>query len=207
MAGFRKRDTDVEQEIARFMDEHFYPNHVTEFTRYTSREEQLKGKDVQFTYQSLKNIIVDEKAMSHYINRDLPTFAFELSFIRGNGEEVQGWFLDKSKETQYYLMMWIFAKQEKPWEVTKDDITRVDGILLDRFKLIEYLNGQGMTEVRMISRAREIRASGIDGATDKRDDTSYYFFNTTRLDEKPINIILKKRKLIELAEARFNVIP
>ena len=46
------------------------------------KEEQLKGKDVQFSIEELENIIIDEKAQIYYINKNIPTFAFEIDFLR-----------------------------------------------------------------------------------------------------------------------------
>ncbi|MBK8365378.1 MAG: hypothetical protein IPL24_17420 [Bacteroidetes bacterium] len=66
-----------------------------------------------FDLEDEVNLLVDEKAMVHYVNKSLPTFAFEVSFKLATGKEVEGWLLDKSKLTQYYIIVWIWATKDK----------------------------------------------------------------------------------------------
>ena len=79
--SYRKRDSKVEKEISSFLDTYFYPKIVNNFNRYSSKEDQLSGKDVSFSYMRLSKLVVDEKAATHYINKNIRTFAFELSFL------------------------------------------------------------------------------------------------------------------------------
>ena len=77
-------DLTAEKEVSKFLDKYFYRTvMVKDFHRYTSKDEQLKGKDVKFTFAKFKEIIVDEKSQGHYVNKDLPTFAFEIQYIGG----------------------------------------------------------------------------------------------------------------------------
>ena len=76
----RKRDSHVEKQVSDFLDCYFCPKIVKNFSRYHDKTNQLNGIDV-FSIDNHKKLIVDEKAASHYINKDIPTFAFELSFL------------------------------------------------------------------------------------------------------------------------------
>jgi hypothetical protein len=202
---FRNRDSNVEQEISRYLDRYLYPTEVTDFCRYSDRADQMRGVDVTFSIDNQKHIIVDEKAATHYINKNIPTFAFELSFLISSGTRVQGWLLDPSKDTEYYMLMWVMAK--KDWDIILEDITRIDCLLINRQRIIDYLSSVGYNPDELMEKDSEIRVSKMDGAIDKSPDLDYFFFSTSRLVEKPINIVIRKQKLIELAMKRFIVTP
>ena len=196
------RDVSVEREITRFLDEHFYCDLVTDFHRFKDKGEQLKGKDVIFTWKELVNIIVDEKAQSQYINRNLPTFAFEISSIF-SGKRSEGWLFDDKKETEYYLCIWIWAKNtQRP---SKDEITKLDCLLIKRNDIINYLEEEGFSKQRIIERESKIRSSGVSGAIDKSNHKYVYYFHTTHLAENPFNVIIRKEKLEGLAVRHFIV--
>jgi len=202
-ASLRPRDATVEHEIAAFLDEKFYPSHVSDFIRFTQKEDQLKGKDVSFTIESLKNIIVDEKAQSHYINKNIPTFAFEINFIRGSGDLTPGWLLDDTKETEYYFLIWPFANVE--WNVTHKDITLLKCLLISRKKLRDYLHTEGFTKDTLLKKAKDIRESKQEGVIGKENHPNVYFYLSSQLAEKPISIIIQRAKLHELADFSFDV--
>lgn len=195
--SYRQRDSSVEKEIGKFLDRYFYPKISKEFRRFENKEDQLAGIDVQFTLPEKESIIVDEKAATHYINKDIPTFAFELSFKLSNGKDIQGWLLDTSKKTEYYLLMWI--KASKTWDLVSDDIKEVKAILIDRYKLIKYLESEGYNSEKLERAVTKIRKNKLDGALGKNSNSSIYFYSTLRLSEEPINVIIKRKKLEELA--------
>ena len=201
--SFRVRDSQVEKEISYYLDIYFYPKKVKDFLRYNSKEEQLAGKDVSFTFLNTGSIIVDEKAASHYINKNIPTFAFELSFLLNNGNEVQGWLLDKSKFTEYYFLMWITA--EKTWNLKKEDIKEIQGTLISRKKIIDFLSSITYDTVKLKRANNKIRRNNLDGPLGKRNDSDVYFFSTQKLSEKPINIIIKRNRLESLALRNYKI--
>lgn len=197
----RSRDMSVEREIAKFLDEKLYSN-LSIFSK-TERTDnivnQLSGSDIIITIPKLGivNAIVDEKAATHYINKNLPTFAFELSFKLNNGQIVEGWLTDAGKKTQYYSLMWISAI--KDWDIKKEDITQIEYILIGRNKILSYLNSEGYGISELKNKAEIISNNNIDGVIDKLSDTPFYFYFSNRLSEKPINIVVRKSKLIELS--------
>lgn len=199
----RQRDSNVEKEIADFLDEFFYPKTTSFASRFEEKEDQLKGKDILIKTSKTGRIIVDEKAATHYINKDIPTFAFELSFCRYNGERVKGWLFDKSKETEYYLVMWIEAETDKTWLLKAKDIKRIKAVLLNRQDLIDYLEQEGFDYDETKQKEQEILRKGQSGRLYKYDHRYVSYFYTTRLDEKPINLVVKRIKLEQLATNRF----
>lgn len=198
MAGFRERDMRVERELARFMDDYLYNDgRFSRAERTDSIEAQLKGSDIILSIPSLgiSNIIVDEKGMTQYMDNPLPTFSLELSFMN-YGREITGWFVDDEKDTQYYMFIWPKAKVR--WNATYDDILEVEYALVSKEAIRNYLAEKGYTKDALIAKARAIRASGQDGAIDKGTE-DFWFYKTTKLVEKPINLILRKKVYQELA--------
>ncbi|MEI8086858.1 MAG: hypothetical protein WCG93_11660, partial [Paludibacter sp.] len=185
----RSRDMMVEREISKFLDEKLYSNSsiFSKTERTDNIENQLSGSDIIISIPKLGiiNAIVDEKAATHYINKNLPTFAFELCFKLNNGKIVEGWLTDTGKKTQFYLLMWISAK--KDWDIKKEDITQIEYILIERNKILSYLNSKGYGIFELKNKAKIILNNNIDGVIDKLSDTAYYFYFSNRLTEKPIN--------------------
>lgn len=199
MAGFRNRDMSVERELAMFMDMHLYSDgRFTRHDRTDDKESQLSGSDIILSVPSLglESIIVDEKGMTQYMTRPLPTFALELSFLRYN-EEITGWFVDDNKSTEYYMFLW--PKANNDWNATMNDFTEVEYALVSKKAIRDYLAKEGWTKEALISKSDEIRRNGISGQIDKRDDKDYWFYYTTKLVEKPINIVLRKKVYRQLA--------
>lgn len=199
MAGFRNRDMSVERELAMFMDKHLYSD--GRFERHDRTDDvhsQLNGSDIILSVPSLglDNIIVDEKGMTQYMTRPLPTFALELSFMRYD-EKITGWFVDDDKATEYYMFLW--PKANNDWNATMDDFIEVEYMLVSKKAIRDYLAKEGWTKEALIKKSEEIRSNGISGQIDKTDDKDYWFFYTTKLVEKPINIVLRKKIYRQLA--------
>ncbi len=201
----RKMDNTVEQEIGKFLDNHFYPKYTSNSIRFNDIEHQMDGIDIQFDYKNLVNILVDEKTAAHYINKGIPTFAFEVDFLLNNQQVIPGWFFDSAKKTEYYLLNWVWAKKDK--YITAEDITMLDTILIKRSAIIEMLSGYDITSESIVTIAKQIRSNNTAGAFNKEASKPFYFYFTTHLSEKPLNIIIKKDKLIQLSVARFNIKP
>lgn len=200
----RKSDSAAEVEIGKFLDARFYPSHVTKFVRYTNVETQMLGIDVTFDYAKIENMLVDEKAAAHYVNKNLPTFAFEVNFLTSSNQLVDGWFFDKNKTTQYYLLSWIWATKDKAFLV--DDITKLEILIINRQSIINMLAKYGLTQAQVAEISKEIRRKGDFGAYHKTNDKPYYFFYSPQLSEKPINIIIRKDMLSKLALGKHLII-
>ena len=191
----------VERVIAQYLDEHLYNDgRFTRHDRTDGREEQLKGSDIIISVPSLgiKDAIVDEKAITHYMTRRLPTFALELSFLSQSGNVVEGWLTDTEKVTEYYLMMWPLAT--KPWSIEIQDIKSIEYMLVRRADILQWLASQGYTLDKLKEKARIIRETITEnGAIDKVNGKDFWFFLTTRLAECPINVVIRKKIYESLA--------
>lgn len=199
--SYRGRDMHVERVIAQYLDEHLYNDgRFTRHDRTDGREEQLKGSDIIISVPSLgiSNVIVDEKAITHYMTRQLPTFALELSFLSQSGNVVEGWLTDSDKITEYYLMMWPVAT--KPWSIEIEDIKYIDYMLVKRSDILQWLASQGYTLDKLKEKANIIRETITEnGAIDKVNGKDYWFFLTTKLVECPINVVIRKKVYESLA--------
>lgn len=198
----RSRDMYVEREIAKFLDKHLYQSQdiITQYKRTDDIDSQLKGSDIIMSIPSkhIINAIVDEKAQTQYINKPLPTFALELSFISANNEIIKGWLIDKNKETEYYLFQWIH-KCDSTWNIKSEDIKELEYALVSRSKILEYLASNGYSIEMLNKKDTEIREKNQFGPYDKLPNKDFWFFHSTNLVESPINIVIRKKVLMEIA--------
>lgn len=76
--------------MAKFLDENYYNNKKILPDRFilnrcSDMNKQYQGIDIEIKDTKHNKIInIDEKAQLAYINKNLPTFAFELSYIKDN---------------------------------------------------------------------------------------------------------------------------
>lgn len=195
--SLRKQDSKSELAVAQFLDCYFYPVYVQNAKRHVDAETQLKGIDVTFNYKGKKQLLVDEKAAVHFVNKNIPTFAFEIDFIATDNKRKQGWLFDKDKLTQYYLLCWI--KAEKTQGLTCSDILQVEILLIERKAIFGLLQSYGLQKKRVLEMASLLRASNKFGPAYKRNGQPFYFYFTQHLHEKPINIVIRKQALKVLA--------
>lgn len=216
----RDLDQAVEQEIAQYLDQYLYggPNFDSR-ERIIDPHDQLAGKDliVSSRLLGLSNAIVDEKSASHYVNSTtLHTFAFELSYYRKDTNKrytilTEGWLTDPGKKTEYYLLVWPFAKKENiiyyqfknkkyPY-FTKEDITSLDYALVSREKVREYLTKKGFDEKWLGITMRTIRkhAAAQDDSYYKEQFRDLTFSCSAQLKEKPVNVLIEKEDLFKMA--------
>lgn len=203
-----KNDLGGEKEVTKFLERFFYTRgDVKDFYRFESKDEQFRGMDVRFSFGELKDIIVDEKAQLYYVNEYLPTFAFEVEYMLMNQLKT-GWLIDMNKDTEYYLLIWISAdenKYEKSGKLRCEDITSLDCILIKRVALLNHLFSGELSVPDVPSKCDQIRAGGIFG---RQNDLIYETFNfnwSGNLPESPINIVVYKSTLKGLADVHFTL--
>lgn len=188
-------DLKAEQKLARFLDKNHYTREVFnnyDIERVTNLDQQHKGIDLIIrNKERTQKFLVDEKAQLNYVNQKLPTFAFELSYLK-NGNYRKGWLFDKSKLTDKYFLI-TSIKEES------DEIQDVRLISIDRQKLIHLLETKGLSEKVLndydsqIRVKKEYRKKHIP----EIDTREGYLFYTEFLNEQPLNIVLYLNYLIE----------
>jgi hypothetical protein len=196
--------------VARFLDEHFYlPPLFDSAIRVSDKNEQMLGKDiiVSSSRLGLSNAIIDEKDTAHYVNKNIPTFAFELSFLLYDRTEVEGWLTDRAKETEYYLLLWPFAKLVEPVSKPPEfkEITKLRYSLVKREDVINLLLAKGFDRKALLEKAREMRST-VKGYADNqnlkaidKERYGFYFMYTYFLAEKPVNVVIPREQLEKIA--------
>ena len=192
----RGADMAAEAELASFLDEYLYTpllaeGHFSSISRVHDKEQQLKGVDVVVsTGKTTGNI--DEKAQIYYVNKNLPTFAFELQFLK-YGEVIEGWFLNDGLCTDYYLLIWPQATTDSIYELTKDTFTRLDALMVSKKKLRSRLKELGLSKEVLMQKAAELRRNRVYGKTATGHKGIYYYLSDSRkYVEAPINIVISK---------------
>ena len=198
MSNF-KNDLHQEHILAGYLDDLYRSKHLM-FNRVHDRSQQLQGMDVIFTVHG-KDYIIDEKAQLHYLNQDLPTFTFELSYLNKQGQINPGWLFDTSKKTDYYfLVTGIVLKENKQSLENPKDIESLKIMSVNRQKLINHLEDIGLTKSRLIGYDLDLRSHKTFGRNPipefkNQKDGCLYF--TQHLEEQPINLQLRLSYLLD----------
>ena len=203
MSSF-KSDLNKEIILSKYLDQ-VYNSKKLIFTRNSNIEKQHRGIDITAHYNTV-DYYIDEKAQLHYINRDLPTFTFELSYLNKNNQLKTGWLFDENKITAYYfLVTGIFLKDNKTKLSSIEDIKSLKIISVHRAKLINHLNKIGLSRITLEAYDHALRISESFGKNiipelhHKKQGLVYY---TENLTEKPINLQLRLTYLLSCGVAK-----
>ena len=203
-----EHDKRFEEMMGRFLDEYFYkrlfPEDKNVITRITNKILQKKGIDVAVTNKENKKATnIDEKCAAHYVNSKLDTFAFEIIYKDGN----IGWLIDDNIVTDYYLLMWVRADEEKfpPKKygannyyktVQFDDIKYVTACIIEKKRLIGYLEEKGLDKSSLHKLANEMRVKKLPQSKKCGLKFKYSFSD---IAEAPVNVLIPKNVLQILA--------
>ena len=189
-----KSDLEKEKKLTSLLDSYYKLRLNTySFERISDIKQQYEGIDLLFKHkENGAYFCIDEKAQLDYINEDLPTFAFELSYLK-DGKEKKGWLFNKKKKTDFYsLITSIYSDEENVFTSCK--ITMVN-----RQKLIVFLKKKGIDSSsvsKIISKiANKHGKHKVAGLDDKSE--GYLFFSKQNKKEQPINLILRLEYLIQ----------
>lgn len=192
-----RADLAKEQRLAPLLDQN-YKNHLAHyhFRRITRLEEQLTGIDVIFTHKATgKDYFIDEKAQLDYINEDLPTFAFELSYYKNNVQK-EGWFYDENKKTDFYALVTAIY-DDGGYFFSSCKIT-----LVNRKKLQFALNEKGLSSSFFANQKHdEVHGKTCLNTLNERKE-GYLFRSYKNKAEKPLNLILRLEWLLEIGVAK-----
>lgn len=194
-----KADLAKEKRLATLLD-YYYQKHLRfyDFERIQSLKQQLKGIDLVLKNKtSLKPFFVDEKAQLDYVNESLPTFAFELCYLKNNVEK-PGWLFDDTKQTHFYgLITSIFSDEDGVY--TSCNITFVN-----RQKLILFLAERHLTQAflkEIISCKKDFHGKLLLQNLNPKTE-GYLFFSRKNKAENPVNLILKLDFMIQIGVGR-----
>ena len=212
--SLRRQDLRAEEQLAKYMDMYFYDKLNTSYKRVTDRDLQLKGVEV-----ILDSYNIDEKASLYYSNAMIPTFVFELDFMSGNASHT-GWFLNESLLTDYYMLIWPNVRDSyddrlKKWirkdvsEITVNDFTIVEAMLIDKKKINNEFERRMLSIERLLAYVKAIRlAANVEKYTKGVPlDDDIKIMLSDRLNEKPINLVVRKRLLFDIADKVYLISP
>lgn len=183
-------DQRKEQLLGQWLDIHLYNKYTQKYKsieRIIDKSLQKKGIDVRVTTFDNRIINIDEKCSMHYINEDLPTFAFEiLNSTSGN----KGWLYNNDLKTDYYLLCW--PHSDDITIPSAESFTYIEAMYIERKKVSQLLEDNNIFEDDLIKTTREHL-----GKNEKRINLAKginLYFNYS-LYEKPVNVVIKKELL------------
>jgi hypothetical protein len=219
-SNLRQTDHPVERAVGEYLDSHLYCNSPFDsFERITDDRLQRNGVDV-IVSSALLNISggrIDEKCTAHYVNQDIPTFAFEIGSFQDDIWR-EGWLYNEDSLTDYYLLLWPKAelkdseKDKKAPRFNCDEITSITYYLVSRNAIIQYLEEHEMNKARVLRAEKYFRDNNIVNGSDEhkklKEKTKkkgrFYFVLTDSKDnnglaERPFNVLLYRDVLKNLA--------
>ena len=174
-------------------------------TQYVKEgERQKRGVDVIYSLNE-KDYIIDEKAQTDYIYREdgpLASFALELLNSRSGNE---GWFVKDGLETEYYMFLWPHADEE-----VKDasNIEYVEYDLVEKSKLKDFVKSRYTSDERLSEYAKKISTGTLEDTSTNSGKVYYknapfdqegYIVYSPQKYEKPVNLVIKKPLIDEIA--------
>ena len=198
-----EKDLSKEQMLGKYLDG-IYP-HILKglnIQRISDDEQQHRGIDLVISHNG-KEYYIDEKAQLDYLEIDLPTFAFEITYIK-DGEQRLGWVFDKSKLThKYFAITGIFCNTEK---IPESGFKSCKITSVDRARLVNRLKSKGLDYERIMQINQEIRSGTTENriAVNELDERTegYFYYSKSGKAEQPINIVLKLDFLIQSEAAK-----
>lgn len=193
MSNFRQ-DLNKERILGAYLDKQYpviFEPKGFEIERVSDKVQQNQGIDL-ILKKGDKFYHIDEKAQLDYIDRLIPTFAFEISFLIHDNWR-QGWLYDSSKTTDIYFLITDICGNKKGSAKSGFKSAVIRGIY--RKKLISFLEQKGLNKDRLLDIEHSMRRSEKHGRhtlveLDEKTE-GYMFYSYNNKSEKPINLILK----------------
>jgi len=198
-----EQDYNKEVLLGRYLDT-LYPKLLPDFTieRIKDINKQHQGIDI-IIRKDEDEFLIDEKAQLDYLNKSLPTFAFEISYVKNNSE-VLGWLYDERKLThKYFVITGIFLNDVH--DITKG-FSKCSVTSVDRVKLKDWLVTKGLTFGKIMQINNTIRQCVEEDRIpipelDPVSEGKFYYSKSNKA-EQPINLVLRLENLIRVGVAK-----
>lgn len=205
-------DLKTEKIISNFLDTYFYERIIpNKYERVKNLEEQNLGIDLKIKGKNkTKTYKFDEKVAHQWVNYDLKTFAFELSYIKDN-ETKGGWlFNNKYSETDYYILGYVHAEgiADKEWKnITENNINKIELLIVKKEKIQSYLEKKNpsLNSEDYLTVSEEIRQYLTPKKETKLNRNNLNWNLSLHLKEKPLNILIPKNELTKICEKHYLV--
>lgn len=199
-----KSDLNQEQILNNYLDE-VYKSKQLKFTRVTNLKKQRLGIDLVIHHNDV-DYYIDEKAQLHYLNQDLPTFTFELSYRNKTNKIKEGWLFDPLKSTHFYfLVTGIILKNNQSKLLAPNDIKSLKITSVNRKKLIEHLQQKGLSRHKLDQYDCDIRHTqsfGKNFIPELNHKSAGLIYYSNHLTEQPLNLQLRLEYLINCKVAK-----
>lgn len=192
---YRKTDNWAEENIQWRIDALYKLSDLL-FVRTEEKDIQLKGIDLLVLFPNAKKFIAcDEKMAAKYYFKDIGTFSFEVSTKSNIRQE--GWLFSPDCITQAYLLIYVRAEDKYLTKVSSLEI-----IAVSKDKILEYLSENNLNSIEETKKIIE-----ENGVLDENGRRIRAFINSDISvvqsifieNEKPLNILITKKKLLELS--------
>ena len=187
----RTKDERDEKIVAKYLDTYFYPTFTVTTTRNTDKATQIAGLDVTVTDSEGYNYTIDEKAATHWVGRNLQTFAHEVSSVNVSGITYDGWLLDFHSTSDYLVEVWVDdAKDTTLTDYT--DITDITIALIKKQDLWNYLKRKNISSIQLKELGEKLRNFNMP----------YEYYNGFKVtqqmnyQEHAVNILIPRDTLI-----------
>ena len=187
----RTKDERDEKIVAKYLDTYFYPTFTVTTTRNTDKATQISGLDVTVTDSEGYNYTIDEKAATHWVGRNLQTFAHEVSSVNVSGRTYDGWLLDFHSTSDYLVEVWVDdAKDTTLTDYT--DITDITIALIKKQDLWDYLKHKNISSIKLKELGEKLRNFNMP----------YEYYNGFKVtqqmnyQEHAVNILIPRDTLI-----------
>ena len=219
-----------EQAVNKFLVDFFYKKfkeigYIIDFEVSRELNKQHAGSDTVLTLKGGKKIVVDEKAAIHYAKTNLkekamPTFAFEVSYMH-NGQLKEGWLTNpKYSATQRYLLCWLWVQVgTNKIRLKYDDIVQIEAMFFEKSDIQKYIMDivTADTDIEKFHSLASAKRESLEErilheALNSIDETiglesypKWYLTGRNILSEQPLNIILYRNQLEDLATSHWLV--
>ncbi len=150
----------------------------------------------------------------------MPTFAFEVSYMY-NGKLKEGWLTNpKYNATQRYLLCWLWVQAGTNKSRLKyDDIVQIEAMFFEKTDIQEYIINivtadtdivkfHTVASDKRVSLEEKILQKALDKIDEPVGEETYpkwYLTGRNILSEQPLNIILYRNQLEDLATSHWLV--
>lgn len=169
------------------------------FERTKALSDQYCGIDVVL-HEGQWQLNIDEKSQLHNINEHIPTFAFELSYLK-NDSVRPGWLIDPTKKTDAYMLCWPYGEADNEQEAV---YTGAKALLVSKHTLLDALSKFGYGRQALAERDEAIRKTGKHGSF-RCKSPCFWFFYSGQYAEQMINIVVKAPFLEKIAISSLSV--
>jgi len=197
-----KLDNLYSGRISKKLDETAYKENLSNLKRYDDKETQVGGVDMTFTMDG-NDYRCDEKAAITW--RDLNTYAFEVTIVNKANTVQEGWLVNDKMNNDSYALIWLDRNERKTEKVKYADVPfdKIAVAIVKKKKLLDYLASINWTKEHLVRKANKIRFYGDKNYGNLFSDKCKFYFSTD-LPEKPVNVLLPRKKVEELADKVFS---